>query len=143
MKKVLSVVLLISMLLGMWIMPAAAAEGDSASGTEETSLAPTYYVDANSDKAILDAFIAGGEANYEVIAEEGIIDVKPAAVTSAPGGQAILFDAPLIMTAEINCMPVTKEGANVQLWLNLKEDLTHKFQYFPLEKKRVKCRLNY
>lgn len=137
MKKVLSVVLLISMLLGMWIMPAAAAEGDSTSGTEETSLAPTYYVDANSDKAILDAFIAGGDANYEVIAEEGIIDVKPAAVTSAPGGQAILFDAPLIMTAEINCMPVTKEGANVQLWLNLKEDLTHKFQYFPLEKKFV------
>ena len=137
MKKVLSVVLLISMLLGMWIMPAAAAEGDSASGTGETSLAPTYYVDANSDKAMLDAFIAGGDANYEVIAEEGIIDVKPAAVTSAPGGQAILFDAPLIMTAEINCMLVTKEGANVQLWLNLKEDLTHKFQYFPLEKKFV------
>ncbi len=138
MKKVLSVVLLISMLLGMWIMPAAAAEGDGASGTGETSLAPTFYMDAKSDKAVLDAFFLA-EANYEVVTEEGesFIDVKPAAVAPAPGGQTILFDAPLIMTAEINCMPVTKEGANVQLWLNLKEDLTHKFQYFPLEKKFV------
>ena len=137
MKKVLSVVLLISMLLGMWIMPAAAAEGDSASGTEETSLAPTFYMDAKSDKAVLDAFFLA-EANYEVVTEEGesFIDVKPAAVAPAPGGQTILFDAPLIMTAEINCMPVTKEGANVRLWLNLK-DATHEFRYYPIDKKFV------
>ena len=134
MKKILSVVLLISMLLGMWIMPAGAAEGDSASGTEAAGLTPTYYVDANSDKEVIDKFIAGGEANYE-IEDDGYLYIKSAAVTSAPGAQATTFTAPLIMTAEINSMPVTKEGANVQLWLNLKDGLTHNFRYYPLEQK--------
>ena len=89
-----------------------------------------YYVDANSPKWVIDSFTAG---NTELV--EGEDFFLTGAVTSSPWKQIARYSAPMIITAEISGQMAREEGHNVQLWLNMNDEQTHSFRYYPIAQK--------
>ena len=125
MKKVLSVVLLISMLLGMWIMPAAAAEGDTATDAGEV----LYYVDGQCRPSWIGSFCN----NQYTVAEDGSYFTTDAFLP-AQFGQAVTIDEVVQLSISLRVTDTTRAAADyIALWHNA-VDGSVQFRYYPMQK---------
>lgn len=124
MKKVLSVVLLISMLLGMWIMPAAAVEGDGAAGAGEV----LYYVDGQSRASWIGSFCN----NQFTVAEDGSYFTTNAFLP-APFGQQVSISEVVQLSISLRVTDTTRSsGDYIALWHNAVDDSVQ-FRYYPMQ----------